>query len=193
MQNLIIRIVACYELVNLVVVVGQVVTNLPTPILCYDRTISERELKTLVVELTYVACNLVAEVRTSCNSYSVDKVGCLTIIVVNACCESVVCKTKIKTCVVCSCLFPCKSSVKGIRTICQTIANNWIICSDTVGCIRGKIRIVANSFLLTCLTPAKTEFHVADCLYIAKDRLLLDFPCQSCRWEYAPALILMET
>ena len=187
--------VACAtcQFVNLVLVVSYVVVHLPSEVLRYDRTNGCGELDTLVVQRADVVGLGILEVTASGHIHRVDQVSGLAVVVVEVEGQAVIEQAQVETCVPCGGLLPSEVRVIHIRTIGHAFVAQWIIGISLVGRIGRNPRIVTNTFLLTGLTPAETEFEVIDGLDITQERLIIDTPSKSQRGEQAPTAIFVET
>ena len=190
---IVVVVVASYELINLVLVVGEVVCQLPTEVGSLDRTNSSSKLETGVVQRTDVAGQLVAEVATCRDKYCVDQVLGLAVVPVEVEHQTVAQEAQVETGVPGSGLLPGKVGIDCIRTIGCTVGEcDVIVCVVNVWSVGSDVGIVADTFLLTSDTPTQTQFHVVDRLNILQEALFLHLPCKSYRWECTPLVAFRE-
>ncbi len=190
--NIIVGSCAGSQLVHAVLVVSHVVVQLPREVLGHDRTHRRGELDTLVVERSDVGGHGVLEVAAGCHIHGVDKVCGLAVVVVEVEGQPVVEEAEVKTGVPCGGLLPCEVRVVNVRKIGHAVVAHWVEGVLCVWSVCGNPSVVANAFLLTCLTPTETELEVVDSLNVAEERLVVDAPSQGHRWEETPTAILVE-
>ena len=184
---------ASCRLGDFVEVVGGVGTDFPEPSVLLDGTIGKGDFNTLVLHVTDVTRNLVAEVGERSHIDGVDEVGRFTEIGIDATEELVVDDTEVKTHVICSGGFPGKVLVIGIGTVEDTVVHGRIErIAYRIDIVRSKIAVVADTVLLACLTITETEFEFAHPVHILEEILVLDTPCKGEGGEEAPLVALGE-
>ena len=99
-------IVTCCQTSNLVLVIGNVETNLPTQVLLLDGHYIEGTLDTLILQVTYVHQQIVGKVGTSSYRNLVQQVLGLALINIDATIDAVASETEVQTNVIGSCLLP---------------------------------------------------------------------------------------
>ena len=179
------RIVVEGQFGNFVLVVRDIITNGPVPVLCVNRMGSQRKFDTLVLQGSNICQQLVAEIRTSWSSYGVQEVVSLAIVIIQRTCYLVVQETEVQPYVISRGLFPFQILVIGLRGYQAIFCIAEIVVGTSLGVgIASHIGIIAVvEVLLSCDTITQTEFQIRNSLHIPQERLVVDAPCQSNRRE----------
>ena len=177
------QITTACKLCNLILVVGSVNAKFYEPILCLDRTTCDSNLKTLVLQCSCIHKEGIVEVLTCSNGSCTEQVSCLAVVSIKVYGQSLVEHTIVDTYVPCCGCLPCQFVIVCQWAIEQTsivTATDRIEVVITCTLCIGSGVILSTSILLTCLTPTKAEFQVADSVYILKEAFFLNAPCEGC-------------
>ena len=181
------------EVLHLHVLPGEVVAQIPLPVLGLDRGCIQGYFHTLAIYITHIGKDRLREVGTCCCWNRSQQVLGLTGIEINSTTDTAIQKSEVKTEVPGSCGFPFQILYVCLRTVgIDILSVDERLGTCHTGCIDRQVVIVADTFLLTSNTIAGTELQVREHLLVLQPRLFCQGPSQSYRWEGTPTGILRE-
>ena len=182
------------KVLHLHVLPGEVVAQVPLPVLGLDRSCIQGNLDTLAIYITYVGKDSLWEVGTCCCRNRSQQILGLAGIEIDGTTDTTIQESKVETEVPGGSCLPLQVWNVCLRTIsCNILSVDECLGTCYTGCIDRKIVVVADTFLLTGYTIAGTELQVRNNLVVLQPRLLCQGPSQSYRWEGTPTGILRET
>ena len=182
------------QVVNVVLIIGEVVGHLPVQVLGNDWADSSHDLDTGIVEFTNVAVHLCTEVGTCGNVDVVDQVCGLAVVPVSTEAEAVVQERDVETYIIGRRLLPRQLRIVNAGAYRLTIAEEGIVSVVVVSRESGDVIEVANAskVLLTGLTISQTDFQVADSVVVAQESFFFHTPGKGGGREVAPLMSLRK-